>query len=1403
MKTTVALTIVAGLAAFAIAQENTLSDGFKKLDRNGDGKITREEMPRLFDAIDTNKDGVASPEELREYFTKNPPKPGAEDSSAPSPSATARRELPEDVEKRVVTIWSDGTRMAGDLSSPKNRKPDEKLPALVRCAGTGGTKNGTQARLAPIFAQSGYVVLAFDYRGWGESDPRLMALEKVPVPDEKGEVTVKARAVRWQMDFADQAMDIRVALSFLAGEPAVDASRLGLWGSSYGGGLVTWTAGNDPRVKCTVAQVGGVGAPRTPQATARTFQYLTKQSRAEVEPVPFETGKMTGKMERYTQMRVNPTKNIGYGTAEAAEKITTPILFVVAENEELGSNANTERAAAAIRERGVPAEYHVIKGITHYGIYREGFDEAANVELAWFNKHLKAAPAAKAESPEPAKVATEKAPSAPPQPPAAAAPAGNPQRSPEEVFAYLDTDADGKLSESEFGRLKEAVAYFREHPESVSSVFKKLDKSGAGALSLNDFRKFYEMGKKQPPTGAPAPPAETKSVPAEPAKPARPPEEVFAYLDTDADGKLTLSEFEGLGEAIPYFREPPEAVPGIFKKFDVNGDGALSFEEFRGFMTRRVPNAATSKPEAAKPSAAAGAPPTAEGIAFFEKNIRPVLADKCYECHSSDSGKIKGGLVLDTREGIRTGGDSGAAVVPGDLAKSLLIEAIRYANKETQMPPKKKGGKLPDAVVANFEKWVQMGAPDPRKATGTQVLKSSINIEKGREHWAFQPVKKSAPPALKDTAWPRSDIDRFLLAGMEAKGVKAVADAEPRALLRRVTYDLIGLPPTPEEVDAFVADKSPDAFSKTIDRLLASPQFGERWGRHWLDVARYAESTGRGANILYPQAWRYRDYVIASLNADKPYDQFIREQIAGDLLSAKDDAQRAEQIVATGFLALGPKELSERDRLQFQLDVVDEQLDTLGQAMLGMTVGCARCHDHKFDPIPQRDYYALAGIFRSTETCYGTVPVVTNNQPSRLIDLPASAPTVAPQSSVERLRSEQARLDKALRELTGGFGLDKYRLPDDAEKARKSIGVRAGLILVNQQLTELGDDGHPRPFAMGASDKTLPADMPLYLRGEPSKPAAPVPRGFLQVVPVKGMPITAGSGRRELAEWIASPENPLTARVMTNRVWHHLFGRGLVASVDNFGTMGETPSNLALLNYLTSRFIEGGWSVKELIREIVLSRAYQLATTYESNNHSTDPDNTLVWRMAPRRLDAEAARDAMLAVSGKLETAPPVGSTPARIGDNFAGIAAVRAANEAISGYRSVYLTIIRDQLNDALGLFDFANPNAVSGNRDETTTPAQTLFLLNSPVMHSLAEVWSKRLLTTPRDGAARVRTAYVQAFGREPTETEQRATKEFFDRFLSDAGTNGTKRNDLFGTALNAFCQALFSSAEFRTLN
>ena len=381
----------------------------------------------------------------------------------------------------------------------------------------------------------------------------------------------------------------------------------------------------------------------------------------------------------------------------------------------------------------------------------------------------------------------------------------------------------------------------------------------------------------------------------------------------------------------------------------------------------------------------------AEQRDFFEKKIRPVLADKCYKCHAQHSEKIKGGLTLDTREGIRRGGDNGPAVSPGNLKDSLLIEALHHTNKDFAMPPEKAGGKLPDAVIADFEKWVQMGAPDPRDGTAKVVEK--YDVEEARKWWSFHPVKKPAAPAIKDAGWPRGDLDKFVLAGLEAKGLKPVADADKLTLLRRVYFDLIGLPPTQEEIRAFVdgSNETHSSYEQIVDKLLASPQFGERWGRHWLDVARFAESSGKDVNIAFPHAWRYRDYVIAAFNADKPFDQFIREQIAGDLLPSKDQKEQAELLVATGFLAIGTKGLNEMNPRQFALDVADEQIDAVSQAVLGLTVSCARCHDHKFDPIPQRDYYALAGIFLSTETRYGTAQGIQNRHGAELIELPTSA----------------------------------------------------------------------------------------------------------------------------------------------------------------------------------------------------------------------------------------------------------------------------------------------------------------------------------------------------------------------------------------------------------------------------
>jgi hypothetical protein len=891
------------------------------------------------------------------------------------------------------------------------------------------------------------------------------------------------------------------------------------------------------------------------------------------------------------------------------------------------------------------------------------------------------------------------------------------------------------------------------------------------------------------------------------AQPARDPEQVFQFLDFNTDSFLSKDEFAQLKETVPYFKEHPLSIGFVFWKFDKNHDSRLSVEEFRAFALSKP----AVKPQVDKPRVEIPLDvptPTEDDVAFFEKKVRPVLVDKCYECHSAESKSVKGGLLLDSREGIRKGGDSGPAVVPGSVKESLLLDAVRYENKDLQMPPPKHGGRLPDPVLRDLQHWVERGAVDPRERQSERI--AGIDLSKGRAHWAFKPLSRPRVPTPKSHAWPRSDIDRFILEKLESHGLSPTGDSEIQNLARRLSFDLTGLPLSAEILDRCIASPSPEFIESFVDELLSSPAFGERWGRHWLDIARYADSTGRGSNLLYPHAWRYRDYVIASFNEDKPYDQFVREQIAGDLLQSEHATKKNAMLVATGFLALGPKQLNEPDRLQFKLDVVDEQLDTVGQAFLGLTIGCARCHDHKFDAIPQRDYYALAGIFMSTETLYGTVGVLTNAHPSTLHELAANAPTLPAQFSVQQLKSESERIGKQIKNLYGNTSPSSFRLPDDPQKARESITARIRLAQVNQRLKETRQDGTLTPLAMGARDSKHPADMPLYARGEPSKPLAPVKRGFLQVLPESTMQIEeSSSGRRELAEWIASPQNPLTARVYVNRVWQHLFGRGIVATPDNFGGSGEAPSHPELLDHLASEFIANGWSVKKLIREIVLSRTYQLSSKIQTAAYAVDPDNELLWRMSPRRLDAEATRDAMLSVSGNLKIQPPLGSVAARVGDGFSGLAAAFESKEAAAGYRSVYLSILRDQTIAALRLFDFANPNAVTGRREETTTPAQALFLLNNPTIEAMAAGWSEKLNRQFQTEDERIAAAYRQAFSRIPVAEELEAARSFLARIRESLKNNppenqqSTQRGNAVFSELTVFCQALLVSGEFRILN
>jgi hypothetical protein len=796
-------------------------------------------------------------------------------------------------------------------------------------------------------------------------------------------------------------------------------------------------------------------------------------------------------------------------------------------------------------------------------------------------------------------------------------------------------------------------------------------------------------------------------------------------------------------------------------------------------------------------------------VEFFERNIRPVLSSKCYKCHSADSKDVKGGLLLDTREGIREGGDSGHAVVPGDIEESLIIKALKWQDKEMRMPPQKEGGKLPDNIISDFEQWIKMGAPDPRSG-GAKVVREGADPGKGKDFWAFQPPKASPPPAINDSGWPQSDIDRFVLAAQEAKRLHPVADADRRTLIRRVYFDLIGMPPSPAEIEAYLKDQSPDAFEKVVDQLLSSPRFGERWGRHWLDVARYAESTGKERNVAYPTAWRYRDYVIAALNSDKPYDQFIREQIAGDLLPASNTRERNEHLVATGFLAIGVKGLNEKNAEQFRMDEIDEQIDTTTRAVLGLTVACARCHDHKFDPVPQRDYYALAGIFRSTRTYYGTdeANAKKNRHASPLLSLaPEEGDSAISTEPTEPAPPTEATPPAAASRPFAAKRLQMLaaRNPKKAAKVRQKM-LQANAGAANRPAAPVAArDPSTADRCMGVGEGK-PSNCNVLVRGEISQRGENVARGFVTILSGASAPAIPSdqSGRLELAQWLTSPSNPLTARVEVNRIWLHLFGRGLVRTADNFGVNGEMPDNPQLLDALAVQFMRDGWSEKRFIRSIVLSRTYQLASTSNEAAMEIDPDNHLLWRASPRRLDAEAIRDAILTASGQMQTNPPQGSVVANIGDGNIGKGRKPGMLSNVKAdYRSVYLPIVRDFTPEVLEIFDFAEPSLVVAGRDVTNVPSQALYLMNNSFVREQAAAMSKRILGTQISYPERITLAYELALSRPPSADERKRA----DRYLLDEarGLIPVKKgntNDAADLSWSTFCQALFACAEFRYL-
>jgi hypothetical protein len=775
----------------------------------------------------------------------------------------------------------------------------------------------------------------------------------------------------------------------------------------------------------------------------------------------------------------------------------------------------------------------------------------------------------------------------------------------------------------------------------------------------------------------------------------------------------------------------------------------------------------------------------AQEFAFFEAKIRPVLVKHCYECHSVESGKSKGGLMLDTRQGIRGGGETGPAVVPGDAAKSLLLSAIKHSDPDLEMPPKKP--KLDASVIADFETWIKVGAADPRESAAKLAERPPVDVETGRKFWSYQrPVKVAG------------NVDSFIEAKLKENKLTPSPEAEPVVLLRRLYFDLIGLPPTPKEVKAFL-DRSPEAcktYEQIVDELLQSPRFGERWGRHWLDVARFAESNGRESNLTFPHAWRYRDYVIDAVNADVPFDRFITEQIAGDLLPAKDDAERARLLIATGFLAFGAKGLNEMSKEQFAADLADEQLDTVTRAVMASSVACARCHDHKTEPFSMEDYYSLAGIFKSTQTFYGTWIDSENNNGSHLIRLPDLPGQLIPNrpltaERVKQLKEQRAQLDaeeKAQNEYAIKAKLEGRDISGEYFKmlsnAIRIIWTRGG---VDGALEKVDDQGRALPLCMGVQEgKTQ--DSRLYERGEIAHPAKAVPRGFPRVIEIGGKMPKQQSGRLELAQWLTSREHPLTARVMANRVWRHLFGAGIVRTVDNFGFSGERPSHPELLDHLAIRLVDSGWSVKALIREIVLSRTYRQASTHRAHVFDQDPDNRLLWRANKRRLDAEVIRDSMLAVAGVLDPSRRPGSLVAELdGQSVSLIGFNTQLPPDLDGSkrRSIYLPVLRDNLPDVLEQFDVANPNLVTGDRDVTNVPLQALYLLNSRFVQDQASALAKRVQLS----ADRIQCAFDLCFNRPPDAQEIELAKDFF---------RGRSTDDL--KVLAAFCQSLLSSAGFR---
>ena len=810
--------------------------------------------------------------------------------------------------------------------------------------------------------------------------------------------------------------------------------------------------------------------------------------------------------------------------------------------------------------------------------------------------------------------------------------------------------------------------------------------------------------------------------------------------------------------------------------------------------------------------------PSASQLAYFEKQIRPLLAKRCYSCHSQRAGKREGGLLLDSQAGWAAGGDSGPTVVPGKPAESLLIQAIRYQDADLQMPP---SGQLAAAEIRELERWIKQGAPAPQDsdlASHAAAQTHPSDPVTGRTHWAFRPLHESPLPKPANSEWSRSVYDRLLLEKLEKENLPVSPEAERATLIRRLSFHLLGLPPTSQLVASFRDDARPDAWERVVDQLLSSPHFGERWGRHWLDLARYADSNGLDENFLFREAWRYRNWVIAAVNRDMTFDRFLLEQVAGDLLPHTSVAERDQQRIAAGFLVIGPKVLLGNNPDERRMDVADEQIDTLGRAVLGQTLGCARCHDHKFDPIPTADYYALAGIFTSTQVMERRYMLGQQRLMEQLIGLgPQGAQADTAYETFWRERSQRdehvkqakAALDLLVKGNTDAFReFAKQHAMVIAESARDdNQELSARVAAQKKRVQEFEAAAKPPqipPRAMIPVDVDHPADEAIRLAGQFNRPGQKVPRGFLQVASdsAAGIPPNA-SGRLQLGRWLTDTHHGtgnLAARVQVNRIWQHLMGRGIVRTVDNFGRTGEPPSHPALLDYLAYDLIRSDWSLKNIVRRVVQSQAYRMSSDHHADAHASDPDNLLWWRANRTRLEPEALRDAMLVAADALDLRP-MESSVWYLGDQATAVGANKNRRRTDFPCRSIYLPVIRNDLPELFDVFDFADPHATTGLRPDTMVATQGLFLLNDPSVLQAAEQTARRVLAAKMTDENRLGYLFQLLYNEPCDPADQQQLLAFLAEVENQLETTNDGADRL--PAWSLVCQALFAASRFQILD